>query len=157
MLCILYVNAIAALLSISALMLDRATPAGSARRRWIWTAAIALGVLVPPVYQANHVSSVTDLLQAQAAGDGIGNLLANSPLSVFHPEWWQKTRGYGATITEFWLIFSATLVIWGVATAIRIGVLLSRRTVRLCAQLTVCECSSPTPLDLQLSGYFPHA
>jgi beta-lactamase regulating signal transducer with metallopeptidase domain len=126
MVCILYVIAVGTLLGLAGMVVERMLPPTTTSRRWIWCSVIGTSIIVPPLYRANHTSSITDLLRDQAAGDGLGHALATSSLGIFDPAWWQQTLSWSGTISQVWLIGSATLVIWGVLTAARITVLLRR-------------------------------
>lgn len=113
MLCILYVTAIGTLLGVIGVLVEGALPANTTRRRLVWCSTIALSVLIPPVYRANHTSSVTDLMGGSAIG-------------IVDAAWWQGTLSYNGFIRSAWLVASVMLVVWGVATAARVAVLLHR-------------------------------
>ena len=121
MLCILYVNIIGTCLGIAGFLVERVLPATSPRR-WVWVLVIAITMTVPGIYQANHTASVIDALEHQA----VGNVFGATSLSVFDPEWWASTASYSDVITRGWLTASALLIIWGVANALRVSLLLRR-------------------------------
>src|SRR5215207_2138716 len=100
MLCILYVNAIAFCLGIIGLVVERLMPAVSGRR-WVWCAVIALTFIIPPVYRAQHNMAVST---------------------------WAPAGEYHELINRWWLVSSATLLIWGLVSVIRIaGIVYSSR------------------------------
>ena len=57
MICILYIIAFSAGLTVAALLLDAALPPAWPRR-WLWLGMILLAVTIPPVYQARHFTVV---------------------------------------------------------------------------------------------------
>ena len=61
--CLLYVIAFTACLGVAALLTERALPP-SAPRRWVWSLAILLSMVVPPVYQAQHKASLAGFVSA---------------------------------------------------------------------------------------------
>ena len=102
MLCILYVIAVGTLLGVAGLLVERALPATTTARRWVWCPVIAITMTVPPIYRAKHTAAVTDMV-----GGSSGDLLSE-------------------VINQTWLIASGMLVIWGLATAARVWLLVNR-------------------------------
>jgi beta-lactamase regulating signal transducer with metallopeptidase domain len=96
MLCILYVIAIGTLLGVAGLLVERSLPATTTGRRWVWSLVIAITMTVPPVYRANHTSSVGTMLGEQSA------------------------ESLTQMINHAWLLGSAMLIIWAFATAARV-------------------------------------
>jgi beta-lactamase regulating signal transducer with metallopeptidase domain len=100
MLCILYVNAIAFCLGIFGLVVERLMPAVSGRR-WVWAGVIALTFIIPPLYRAQH----------------------NMPVTT-----WAPAGEYHDLINRWWLTASAVLLVWGIASVIRVaGIVYSSR------------------------------
>jgi len=120
MLCILYVNAVAACLGFAGLLTERVLPT-TASRRWVWCVVIAISMAVPPIYQANHRSSVTEVLEHHAVQGTLGHAFGTASFSVFDPAWWARTRSYSTTINRVWLMASAMVLIWGLANAVRVS------------------------------------
>jgi hypothetical protein len=116
MLCILYVNAIALVLGIAGLLVERALP-GTFSRRWVWCAVIAISMTIPPVYQANHTASVTDALEHGAVKPALGQALGMTSLAVLDPDWWRRLSSYETEINRAWLTGSAIIIVWGIANA----------------------------------------
>ena len=120
MLCILYVNLIAACLGIVGLLVEQALPA-SAARRWVWCAMIAASIVIPPVYRAQHNAPIASLLpQPEHAAHGVA---AGTPLDAV---WWTRTTSHDDVIGSLWLTSSAMIVLWGLAGAAHVAVLLHR-------------------------------
>jgi hypothetical protein len=105
MLCILYVNLIGACLGIVALLLERTLPAAWPRR-WLWCAAIALSMILPGVYRAQHTWAVADV-----SG---GHAHQTTAPSVLDREWWAHTDSFNATINQVWRVMSGGLLAWSV-------------------------------------------
>ena len=124
MLCILYVNAVGALLGMVGVSIERMLPS-SAPRRWLWCLIIPLSMFVPGFYRMHHNWVVTDV--ASHAGSSMGLGFAMTPLDR---DWWARTESYDAAIDRVWWTISLILLIWGVVNALRVAVLiaLSRRT-----------------------------
>jgi bla regulator protein BlaR1 len=116
MLCILYVNAIALVLGIAGLLVERALP-GTFSRRWVWCAVIAITMTIPPVYQANHTASVTEALEHGAVKPALGQALGMTSLALLDPEWWRRLSSYETEINRAWLTGSAIIIVWGIANA----------------------------------------
>ena len=57
MLCILYVNAVGALLGIAGRLVERVLPASFARR-WVWAVIIPISLFVPGYYRGHHAAAV---------------------------------------------------------------------------------------------------
>jgi len=127
MLCILYVNAVGALLAVVGLLVERLLPT-TAPRRWIWCLAIPLSMFLPGYYRNHHnwvvndtpVPTVSDVHQT-----------APSTLTPLDRDWWARTRAYDGSINWAWQKLSLILLVWGAANALRIAVLVasSRRRI----------------------------
>lgn len=128
MLCILYVNAVGALLCVIGLLIERMLPAGIARR-WIWCVTIPLSMAIPGFYRAHHTWTVTDMSAQVSAQQPISTTLGISTLTPFDRAWWARSESYDTTINQIWSTISAVLLIWGVANALRVALLvaMSRR------------------------------
>ncbi len=126
MACILYVIAVGTLLGIAALLIERTLPSTTTSRRWLWCAVIALNVALPPIYNANHRSSITDVLEEQAVQSGIGHTLASASVKVLDDGLSARILGLDPMIQRYWLFTSALLVLWGLATTVRISALMRR-------------------------------
>jgi hypothetical protein len=122
MLCILYVNVIGALLGITALLVERVLPAAWPRR-WLWCAAIAVSMVLPGVYRAHHAWAVADRSDQHTTAHQMATL------SLLDPAWWAHTESFDTTINRVWLITSATLLAWSLASVLWVAgmVRLSRR------------------------------
>jgi beta-lactamase regulating signal transducer with metallopeptidase domain len=130
MLCILYVNLIGACLGIAALLLERVLPADWPRR-WLWCAAIALSMILPGVYRAQHTWAV--------AASSSHHAHQMTTLPVLDRDWWAHTDSFNATINQVWLVMSVGLIAWTVVSILWVaGVMrLSRRGRR--ARSTVVD------------------
>ena len=113
MLCILYVNAVTALLCITVMLIERMLPAHVARR-WLWCAALTVSVALPGYYRTHHNWSVAEVPSGASVDTG----------------WWGRVDALDTTINSVWLISSALLVAWGIANAVRVAVIVrnARRT-----------------------------
>ena len=88
MLCILYTIALGWSLGLIGLLAERALPA-TAPRRWIWCLTIALSIVTPAYYQANH------------------NVVVPSTHSAGDPSWWSLLSlglVVAAVVAAVWLI-----------------------------------------------------
>ena len=128
MLCILYVNAVGALLCVIGLLIERLLPAGIARR-WIWCVTIPLSMGIPGFYRAHHTWTVTDMSAQVSVQQPISTALGISTLTPFDRAWWARTESYDTNINQIWWTISAVLLVWGVANALRVALLvtMSRR------------------------------
>src|SRR4051812_13680292 len=63
LLCILYVNAVGALLCVAGILVERGPPAAFARR-WLWCVMIPVSVALPGYYRYHHMVSVSEVRQA---------------------------------------------------------------------------------------------
>lgn len=102
MLCILYVITVGTLLGVAGLLVERALPATTTARRWVWCPVIGINMLVPPIYRAKHTSTVSDMVNG------------------YSPDVLSRV------INDTWLIASGMLIIWGLATAVRVWLLVGR-------------------------------
>ena len=98
MLCILYVNAVGALLAAVGVLTERFLPAMLARR-WIWCAVIVTSLFLPGYYRGHH----------------------NMPMTA----WWASTESYDTVINRLWLSLSAALIVWSVASMSRVSYLVN--------------------------------
>ena len=121
MLCILYVNAVGALLVLAGLSIERLLPT-AAPRRWLWCLLIPVSMFVPGYYRMHHNWVVTDA--SQQSGQAISALLG-----PFRRDWWARTEAYDSSINRAWWTISLILLVWGVANALRVAFLVykSRR------------------------------
>jgi hypothetical protein len=120
MLCILYVNLIGACLGIAALLLERTLPAAWPRR-WLWIAAIALSMILPSVYRAQHTWAVVD-----SSGQHAHQM---TTFSVLDRDWWAHTDSFNAAINRAWFVMSGGLFAWSVVSMLWVmgAIRLSRR------------------------------
>ena len=86
MLCILYVNAVGALLGIVGLSLERLLPP-NIPRRWLWCLTIPLSMFVPGFYRMHHNWVVTDAPRQAAT-----SLAPGLPTTLFDRAWWARTQ-----------------------------------------------------------------
>jgi len=124
MLCILYVNAVGVLLAAVGLLIERMLPAAAARR-WIWCAIIPMSIAVPGFYRAHHNWIVADVSVQQSVPHEPSRSLAMASLTPIDRAWWAQTQSYNESINRVWLTISAILLVWGVANALRVAVLVS--------------------------------
>jgi beta-lactamase regulating signal transducer with metallopeptidase domain len=113
MLCILYVNAVGALLGIAGISIERLLPR-SAPRRWVWCLIIPASMFVPGFYRMHHNWVVTNGLPA-------GDL---SMVAGFRALW-ARTGALDSAINRVWWTVSLVLLIWGVANALRVALLVA--------------------------------
>jgi beta-lactamase regulating signal transducer with metallopeptidase domain len=116
MLCILYVNAVGMLLGIAALLFERTLPA-TFPRRWVWLAIIPVAIVLPGYYRFHHMVSV---LEVQQAVQPLDHAFGMASLTALDPAWWAQIASYDTTINRVWIILSALLVLWGLASALRV-------------------------------------
>ena len=113
MICILYVNAIGALLAVAGILIERTLPP-AAQRRWIWCGVIAISMAIPGIYQARHTAPINGLT---------GNPGATS-------EFWAWFETAGGTINTIWLSMTAALVLWGIVDFWRVSRIISSERKR---------------------------
>jgi bla regulator protein BlaR1 len=94
MLCFLYVIAIGTCLALAGAAVER-TLAPTTPRRWLWVLVIALSLLIPPVYQAQH-----------------STMLAASATSS--PTLWGYLSSFDAQLMQLWGLASLLLFTWAV-------------------------------------------
>lgn len=123
MLCILYVNAMGWLFGVVGLVVERALPA-TFSRRWVWCVVIAASLFVPGYYRANHSVSVADVLGQQAVPSA--HTPGAAPLAPMDPAWWTHVQSLDPVINRAWMVASALLVLWGLASAWRVSRLVNR-------------------------------
>lgn len=107
MLCILYVNAVTALLGVVVLLVERVLPT-TWSRRWMWCGALVISVALPGYYRNHHNWAV-------------GQLPADASLDT---SWWSRVESLDSGIQAFWLISSTLLVAWGLVNALRVAILI---------------------------------
>ena len=119
MLCILYVNAVGALLTLIGVSIERLLPA-TAPRRWLWCLIIPLSMFMPGFYRWHHNWIVTDTVHlARSATPAAG------ALTLFDRDWWARTQEYDPIINRIWWTVSLILLLWGIANAVRVAVLIA--------------------------------
>ena len=101
LLCVLYVNLVAALLGAVAHFGERLLPSDRARR-WLWCIALVGSMIVPALYRATHVASVGG--PHTHGSDGLASTLAS-----FDP-----------VFGTIWYAASALLLVWMLANAARV-------------------------------------
>ncbi|HJP86093.1 MAG TPA: hypothetical protein VJ852_08900, partial [Gemmatimonadaceae bacterium] len=107
MLCILYVNAVGALLTLIGVSIERLLPA-TAPRRWLWCLIIPLSMFLPGFYRWHHNWIVTDTVHlARSATPAAG------ALTLFDRDWWARTQEYDPIINRIWWTVSLILLVWG--------------------------------------------
>ena len=126
MVCILYVIAIGTLLGMAGLLVERLLPATTTSRRWIWCIVIGISVMVPPIYQANHKSSVHDVLEQHVVNSPVGHTVGTASLSALDQGLAVRIESLNPIIERIWFIASGMLVLWGLATAARVYFLVAR-------------------------------
>jgi bla regulator protein blaR1 len=105
MLCILYTITLGIALSGVGLLIEQALPP-RASRRWIWGLIMPLSLVIPPIYRAQH------------------NAALPRSISEADPNFWARIGSFDSTIMQVWLIATIALVLWGIANASRIVLLL---------------------------------
>ena len=126
MLCILYVNAVGALLGCVGLLIERALPNGFPRR-WLWCLLIPTSMALPGVYRYRHSMSVLDMFSPTAAG-GAGS--AN---------FWQGIESLDPFINRGWELASLTVLALGIANVLRVAYLVYGARFRRGAAATVVD------------------
>jgi bla regulator protein blaR1 len=116
MLCILYVIALSTLLSLAGVLAEQALPVRWPRR-WIWFVAIASAVVVPPIYRANHSTTLANAAESSVHSSHGTHASAGAPSALLDAEWWAHVESYDSVIERLWLLASAGLVLWGLANA----------------------------------------
>jgi beta-lactamase regulating signal transducer with metallopeptidase domain len=112
MLCILYVIAIGTLLGLAGHLVEQSLPAGTPRR-WIWCVVIAVTMLVPPIYRANHVATV-----GAARGMHAHDAAATG--------WQASVQSLDPVINDVWLAATAVLLVLGLADVLRVSLAVRR-------------------------------
>jgi bla regulator protein BlaR1 len=118
MLCILYVTAVGTLLGVVGLLAERVLPA-TFPRRWVWCVIIPISTFLPGLYRARHTVTVIEVQQAVQLP--LGNAFRTGSLAALDPAWWAHTESYDSTIERVWLTASAMLLLWGLASALRVS------------------------------------
>ena len=123
MLCILYVNAVGALLCLVGLSIERLLPS-TTPRRWLWCLLIPVSMFVPGYYRMHHNWVVTDSVHSTGQ-----TMAATAALTPLDREWWARTESFDTSINRIWWTVSLILLVWGVANALRVAFLVytSRR------------------------------
>lgn len=111
MLCILYVNVVGALLGFVGLLVERALPAGFARR-WVWCLLIPMSMVLPGLYRANHSMSVLDMFSTGDSGTAASGA-----------SWWQRIESWDPLISRGWALASLLVLAVGVANVLRVAYL----------------------------------
>ncbi len=102
MLCILYVNLVGSLLTIMGILAERSLPA-KLPRRWMWCGIILIGMAIPGYYRIKHNVEIADVMNQSAVG------------------WWAGIESYCSTINRVWPLLSMGIMVWGVATLLRVS------------------------------------
>lgn len=111
MLCVLYVNVIGAFFGAVGLLIERVLPA-TWSRRWIWCGVIAASIVVPPYSRTHNTSSMMAAFEQQ------------SPLlSWMDPAWFLRAEAQNSLVQQVWLSATALLFAWGVASLVRVTLL----------------------------------
>jgi bla regulator protein blaR1 len=116
-LCILYVNAVGALLCVAGILIERVLPP-SFGRRWLWCILIPTSVVLPGYNRYHYTVTVGEVQHAMQPA--LGQSLGMHPLSALDPAWWAHIQSYDLTINRLWLGMTALLVLWGAANAWRV-------------------------------------
>ncbi len=125
MLCILYVNAIGALLGLAALLVERVLP-GSAPRRLVWFLAIGLTTAIPPLYLANHHSAIVNVIDHASAPPSLVAPASMAWMPASFPDWIGRMQVFTPFIVRVSLFISATILLLVIANAVRVALLVSR-------------------------------
>lgn len=128
MLCILYVNFVGMLLGIAAMLVERMLPF-TWPRRWIWCVVIAISMAVPPIYRANHTSILADVVTPRSVTDH-ANHRSTGIAGAEQPTVWARLESMNGPIQPIWLTLSVTLIMLGLANALRIWRVTSSRNMR---------------------------
>ena len=94
MLCILYVNAVGALLGIAGRLVERVLPASFARR-WVWAIIIPISLFVPGYYRGHHAATV-----------------GTTPFPALNDGFFARIESFDPTINRVSFIASTLLVLW---------------------------------------------
>src|SRR4029453_3277936 len=95
-------------------------------RRWLWCTVIGITMTIPPIYNANHRSSISEVLEQRAATPGIGQTLASTSLTALDEGLTARVLGLNPMIQRSWIFASVMLILWGLATAVQIALLMRR-------------------------------
>lgn len=128
MLCVLYVLATSTCLTIASIFIDYALPAG-APRRWLWSAAIAVSVLLPIWSILFHTAPALQLWDRTFLDLSNHTTVGASPLTL--SALLMSDAFYHEMIKPVLLLSSATLLAWGGANALWL-----RRVVASSARLS---------------------
>src|SRR5215208_4020920 len=124
MLCILYVNAVGALLAVVGLLVERVLPSGSPRR-WVWCATIPVSLVLPGFYRFHNPWAILPLLEQQGPQTPLAGVSSAVPSALLDPAWWAHVASYDRSINRLWLIVSGLILIWALVNAMRVSHLLS--------------------------------
>ena len=140
MLCILYVNVVGMCLGLIGLLTERVLPAAWSRR-WLWCLVITTSMVIPPIYRARHASSVTAMFEREAEQPLFGHVIGAVSTAALDPRWWTRVESWGTIIEQVWLVASSALIVWGLASALRVAQLVwrARRDQRATGNPTVVD------------------
>jgi len=124
-LCLLYFAVVAICLAAAAHLIDRALPP-TASRRGIWCLALTCGVVLPPVFSAQHSSHVIGLWGQEIVRLPAVDLSGATAQSAMFRNWLECSATYGRTFLPIWLGSTILLVLWGIANAVRVSRLVRR-------------------------------
>ena len=129
MLCVIYVITIGTLLGVIALLVERVLPP-TWPRRWVWCAVIPLSIAVPGFYRSHHAWSIAKAFEQQATPTS-SHVLSMTSLLPFDAAWWARFDSHGSIIGRLWLSASAVVLLWGLANAVRVWLVV--RSARRCS------------------------
>jgi beta-lactamase regulating signal transducer with metallopeptidase domain len=134
-LCILYVNLVGGLFGVFGVLVERVLPKVFSRR-WMWCLIIATSIVLPGYYRYHHTVRINSVLPQPVTGRV--NSATFAPLDA---DWWAHAESFDDTINRVWLTTSAALILWGIASMLRVSYLVhaSRRRSR--------EEGNPTDVD----------
>jgi bla regulator protein blaR1 len=125
MLCILYVTAVGVLLGIAALLAERALPAWCPRRI-VWCVVMPVSIFLPGYYRFHHAVPVSSLLATPSGPMPQERAISASSISALNADWWAHAEAYDDTINRLWHVASIALILWGLAGAVRVALIVAR-------------------------------
>ena len=75
---------------------------------------------------ANHRSSVTEVLENQVVPSHLGHAVGTASLNALNQGWAARIESLNPLIERIWLISAGIIVLWGVATAARVYFVVAR-------------------------------
>ena len=126
-LCLFYFISVGTFVGTAALLLETTLP-GRVPRRGIWVGSMILSLFLPPILSTKHSSSVIDVLGVKVATLPTSHQAASMPHQLGR-NLMECGAPLGQVFLRIWLIATVTLLLLGIANAVRIRVASRRSTV----------------------------